>query len=84
MKPTTTNPPAKVSPPPAATGTYAAAYAQLAGIADKLRASTTPAVDSLVEDLRAARAAYGVCRDRLAAVRAEIEAEIAVTETETP
>ena len=58
---------------------YAAAYAKLAAIADKLRAAGSAAsVDSLVEDLREARSAYAICRARLDAIRSEVDAEMAL------
>ena len=39
---------------PAPTGTYAAAYARLAAIADRLKASGATSIDTLVDDVRAA------------------------------
>ena len=65
-----------------ATATYAEAYAQLNAIAERLRTGTAASVDTLVEDVRAARRAHAVCRDRLAAVRAEIDVEIAAASGE--
>ena len=63
---------------PAATESYAASYAKLAAIAERLRAGgAAVSVDALVEDVRAARAAHEVCRARLDAVRREIDAEVA-------
>ncbi len=68
---------------PAATDTYAASYAKLAAIAERLRAGgTAVSVDTLVDDVRAARAAHEVCRARLDAVRREIDAEVAAAESE--
>ena len=67
----------------ATTETYAAAYARLASIAERLRAGgAAVSVDTLVEDVRAARAAHEVCRARLDAVRREIDAEVAAAESE--
>ncbi len=58
--------------------TYAAAYAALAAIAERLKgAGTAASIDTLAEDVRAARAAYAACRTRLDAIRAEIDAELA-------
>ena len=57
---------------------YAAAYATLAAIADRLKgAGTAAGIDTLAEDVRAARLAYAACRGRLDAIRAEIDAELA-------
>ena len=68
---------------PATTETYAASYAKLAAIAERLRAGgAAVSVDTLVEDVRAARAAHEVCRARLDAVRREIDAEVAAAESE--
>ncbi len=62
---------------PAPAATYAAAYAALAAIAERLRgAGTAATIDTLAEDVRAARRHYDVCRSRLAAIRAEIDAEL--------
>ena len=66
---------------PAATETYSAAYARLSAIAEQLKNNTAATtVDSLVEDVRAAREAYALCRARLDAVRREIDVEIAAAE----
>ena len=66
---------------PAATDSYAANYARLAAIAERLRAGgAAVSVDTLVEDVRAARLAHEVCRARLDAVRREIDAEVAAAE----
>ena len=74
--------PASAAGAPAATETYAAAYARLAAIAERLRAGgAATSVDTLVEDVRAARAAYELCRNRLDAVRREIDAEVAAADT---
>lgn len=57
--------------------TYVAAYATLAGIAERLKGTGQPtAIDTLADDVRAARAAYATCKARLDAIRAEIDAEI--------
>jgi exonuclease VII small subunit len=67
---------------PASTDTYSAAYARLAAIAERLKNNTAATtVDSLVEDVRAAREAYALCRARLDAVRREIDVEIAAAES---
>ena len=61
---------------PAPAATYASAYAALAAIAERLRGGgTASTIDTLAEDVRA-RHHYGVCRSRLAAIRAEIDAEL--------
>ncbi len=68
---------------PAPANTYAAAYATLGAIADRLKgASTAATIDTLAEDVRAARQAYAVCRSRLDAIRAEIDQEIAAVEAD--
>ena len=57
---------------------YAIAYAQLAAIGERLKgASTAASIDTLAEDVRAARQAHAACRARLAAIRTEIDAELA-------
>lgn len=57
--------------------TYAAAYAQLTAIAERLKgAGTASSIDTMADDVRAARAAYATCKARLDAIRAEIDAEI--------
>ncbi len=62
---------------PASTETYASAYARLSQIADRLKTAGTSAnVDSIVEDLRAARLAYATCKSRLESIRREVEAEV--------
>ena len=62
---------------PTVPATYASAYAALAAIAERLRSAGTAAtIDTLAEDVRAARHHYDVCRGRLAAIRAEIDAEV--------
>lgn len=67
-------------PTPAAT--YASAYAALAAIAERLRgAGTASTIDTLAEDVRTARYNYEVCRSRLAAIRAEIDAELTAVPT---
>ena len=56
---------------------YAAAYAQLAAIAERLKgAGTAASIDTLAEDVRNARLNYEVCRNRLSAIRAEIDVEL--------
>ena len=77
--PIRTTKPATVQPgfTPEPTGTYASAYARFASIAERLKtAGAATSVDTLVEDVRAVRAAHALCRARLAGVRAEIEAEL--------
>ena len=75
MKTTNTTPTSVQAP--AATETYAAAYARLAGIAEKLRAAgTSAAVDDLVSCLQEARGAAAICRARLEAIRREVDAEV--------
>ncbi len=62
----------------ASSQTYAAAYAKLTTIAEKLKsAGTATSIDTLADDVRGARQAYATCRLRLDAIRAEIEAELA-------
>ena len=57
--------------------TYAAAYAALSAVAERLKgAGTAASIDTLAEDVRAARNNYELCRGRLAAIRAEIDAEL--------
>lgn len=57
---------------------YAAAYAALSAVAERLKgAGTAASLDTLAEDVRTARYNYEVCRSRLAAIRAEIDAELA-------
>lgn len=68
--------------PPAATKTYAAAYAELSAIADKLRIGGQAAtVDEIVDLLKAARAAHAVCRARLDTIRREVDAELEAAES---
>ena len=65
------------------TASYAEAYAVLSGIAERLRATgATANIDRLAADLRAARAAHAVCRDRLAAIRREIDVEVAAAQAD--
>lgn len=62
---------------PASTETYASAYTRLASIAEKLRSTgATANLDSIVDDLRAARAAQAICKARLDAIRREVDAEV--------
>ena len=57
---------------------YAAAYATLAGIAERLKAPGTAAsIDTLAQDVVMARQAYEQCSNRIKAIRDEIDAEIA-------
>ena len=72
MKTTATN----TAAAPASTETYAAAYAKLAAIAEKLKGAGATDVDTLVQDLRAARTAYATCKSRLDAIRREVDAEV--------
>ena len=65
------------------TASYAEAYAVLSGIAERLRVTgSTANIDRLAADLRTARAAHAVCRDRLAAIRREIDVEVAAAQAE--
>ena len=59
------------------TATYAEAYAKLSAIAERLKGAGSADIDTLAREVREARAAHAVCRARLDAVRAEIEAELA-------
>ena len=60
------------------TVTYAAAYATLASIAERLKgAGTAASLDTLASDVSEARKCYQGARDRLDAIRAEIDAELA-------
>ena len=62
---------------PATTDTYASAYAKLSAIAERLKgAGATADLDSLVRDLREARAAHDFCKNRLDAIRREVDAEV--------
>ena len=62
---------------PASTETYATAYARLTAIAERLRgAGATSDLESLVRDLRDARAAHAFCKNRLDAIRREVDAEV--------
>ena len=57
---------------------YAAAYGQLAAIAERLKgAGTSATIDTLAEDVAAARRAFSLAKERLDAIRAEIDAELA-------
>lgn len=68
---------------PAGTDTYTQAQAALAAIAERLRtASPTTGVDTLLADVRTARRLHGQLKDRLEAVRREIEAEVAATDAD--
>ena len=60
------------------TVTYAAAYATLASIAERLKGPGTAAsLDTLASDVYEARRCYQEARDRLDAIRIEIDAELA-------
>ncbi len=62
---------------PAATETYASAYAKLNSIAEKLKGAGAMAdLETLVLDLREARAAHAFCKSRLDAIRREVDAEV--------
>ncbi len=61
---------------PAGTDSYAASYARLAAIAERLRTATGAAtVDSLVADVQAARELHRQLKTRLDAVRRELDAD---------
>ena len=67
--------------PTPSTGSYAANYATLTAIAERLRnPGTATTVDSLVADVKAARAAHTACKSRLDAIRREIDSEISAAE----
>ena len=57
--------------------TYAENYATLKRIANRFRVGGPGDIDSLVESFREARGAYTACRERLIAIKDEIDAEIA-------
>lgn len=61
---------------PASTETYATAYARLNAIAERLKGGAATDVDTLVQDLRAARTAYATCKSRLDAIRREVDVEV--------
>ena len=63
--------------PVAATETYAAAYATLTNIAQRLSTGSGATIDNLAADVRAAHQAHATCRARLDAIRREVEAEAA-------
>lgn len=57
---------------------YAAAYAQLAAIAERLKGTGNAAsIDTLAQDVAEARNLYASCKARLNAIRVEIDAELA-------
>jgi hypothetical protein len=58
------------------TGLYAKHYNILQTIADRLRGGGPTDVDALLEDTRRAMESYEICRTRLDAVRAELNAQI--------
>lgn len=63
--------------PPLNPDSFNQAYARLETIANKLRASDNRLdIDALLPDVQAALAAYEVCRQRLAAVSAALEAQL--------
>ena len=65
------------APAPQPPAPYAAAYAKLTAIATKLRApASATTIDSLAEDVRAAREAYATCRARLDTIRREVDEAI--------
>ena len=77
---TTTKAPAQTaaSVVPAGTDSYAAGYAKLAAIAERLRTATGAAtVDGLVADVQAARELHRQLKARLDAVRRELDADAA-------
>lgn len=56
---------------------YAAAYAALADVAQRLKGvGSAASIDTLAQDVALARQMYGIARSRLDAIRAEIDAEI--------
>jgi hypothetical protein len=60
----------------ATTGLYAKHYNILQTIADRLRSGGPADVDALLEDTHRAMESYEICRTRLDAVRAELNAQI--------
>jgi hypothetical protein len=54
---------------------YAENYAMLKAIADRFRAGGPADIDTLVESFRTAQGAYDACRDRLDAIRTELDQE---------
>ena len=50
------------------TETYAAAYAVLSAIAEKLKNANSANIDTLADDVRAARKAAEICRARIDAI----------------
>ena len=63
---------------PAATDSYAAGFARLAAIAERLRtASGAATLDGLVADVQAARTLHRQLKARLDAVRRELDADAA-------
>ena len=61
----------------ASTRQYADAYRILLEVAERLRNGGPEDVDTLLEDFRRGMDAYRFCRDRLDAIRAEIDGEVA-------
>jgi hypothetical protein len=62
--------------PSVTTGLYAKHYNILQTISDRLRSGGPADVDALLEDTRRAMESYEICRTRLDAVRAELNAQI--------
>ncbi|SCZ12708.1 exodeoxyribonuclease VII small subunit [Microvirga guangxiensis] len=60
----------------ATTGLYAKHFGILQAIADRLRSGGPADVDALLEDTRRALESYEICRSRLDAVRAELNAQV--------
>jgi hypothetical protein len=57
-------------------GLYTKHYKILLTIADRLRSSGPADIDTLLEDTRRAMESYEICRTRLDAVRAELNAQV--------
>ena len=67
-----TNTPAPTAFPP--TATFAEAYARLSAIANRLKGpGSATSIDSLFQDVRDAKEAYGLCKARLQVIRTEVE-----------
>jgi hypothetical protein len=63
--------------PSAAASLYAKHYGILRSIAERLRAGGPVDIDTLLEDSRRAMESYEICRDRLNAIRAELNVQTA-------
>jgi hypothetical protein len=63
--------------PSAAASLYAKHYGILRSIAEWLRAGGAADIDTLLEDSRRAMESYEICRDRLDAIRAELNSQTA-------